>query len=105
MELTVEGRRVHAATGGRDFDPSLPAVVFVHGAGLDRTVWALQTRYFAHHGYGVGIQAVLLDGFDDLPGLLRGYEHIIDMHRQALASTFPIVAMPKVLIGSARFEA
>ncbi len=53
MELTVNGRRVHAATGGRDFDPALPAVVFVHGAGLDRTVWALQTRYFAHRGNGV----------------------------------------------------
>lgn len=53
MDLTVDGRAVHAATGGKDFDPSLPAVIFVHGAGLDHTVWALQTRYFAHHGYGV----------------------------------------------------
>lgn len=50
MELTVDGKSVHAATGGRDFDPALPAVVFVHGAGMDHTVWALQTRYFAHHG-------------------------------------------------------
>ena len=53
MELKVNGKRVHAATGGREFDPSLPAVIFVHGAGLDRTVWALQTRYFAHRGHGV----------------------------------------------------
>ncbi len=53
MELMVDGRKIHAATGGREFDPALPAVIFVHGAGLDRTVWALQTRYFAHHGYGV----------------------------------------------------
>lgn len=53
MELTVDGKNVHAATGGKDFDPALPAVIFVHGAGMDRTVWSLQTRYFAHHGYGV----------------------------------------------------
>jgi pimeloyl-ACP methyl ester carboxylesterase len=53
MELTVDGKSIHAATGGKDFDPALPAVVFVHGAGLDRTAWALQTRYFAHHGHGV----------------------------------------------------
>ncbi|MDH3229849.1 MAG: alpha/beta hydrolase [Alphaproteobacteria bacterium] len=53
MELTVNGHKVHAATGGKDFDASLPAVIFVHGAGLDRTVWALQTRYFAHHGHTV----------------------------------------------------
>jgi pimeloyl-ACP methyl ester carboxylesterase len=53
MELTVNGKTVHVATGGKNFDPALPAVVFVHGAGLDRTVWALQTRYFAHHGHTV----------------------------------------------------
>ena len=53
MELTVDGKAVFAATGGRAFDPALPAVVFVHGAGMDHTVWALQTRFFAHRGRGV----------------------------------------------------
>ena len=53
MELTVNGHKVHASTGGKEFDASLPVVIFVHGAGQDRTAWALQTRYFAYHGYGV----------------------------------------------------
>ena len=53
MELTVRGARVLATTGGRDLDPSLPLLIFVHGAAADRTVWQLQTRYFAHHGYSV----------------------------------------------------
>ncbi len=53
MKLTVEGQSVFAATGGKEFDPSLPAIVFLHGAGMDRTVWSLQSRYFAHHGCGV----------------------------------------------------
>ncbi|MDH3234978.1 MAG: alpha/beta hydrolase [Alphaproteobacteria bacterium] len=53
MELKVGGKRVFAATGGKDFDPALPCIVFLHGAGMDHTVWALQTRYFAWHGYGV----------------------------------------------------
>ena len=53
MELQVDGRTVFAATGGKPFDPALPAVIFVHGAGMDHTVWALQTRWFAWHGYGV----------------------------------------------------
>lgn len=53
MELTVDGRKVFAATGGKPFDPALPAIIFVHGAGCDHTVWALQVRYFAHHGRGV----------------------------------------------------
>lgn len=53
MKLSVDGKDVFAATGGRDFDAAMPAIVFVHGAGMDRTVWALQTRFFAYHGRGV----------------------------------------------------
>jgi len=53
MRLIVDGNEVFAATGGRDFDPALPAVVFLHGAGLDHSVWALIARAFAHHGSSV----------------------------------------------------
>ena len=53
MELSVHGKKVYAATGGKVFDPALPAVVFLHGAGCDHTVWALQTRWFAWHGRSV----------------------------------------------------
>jgi pimeloyl-ACP methyl ester carboxylesterase len=53
MELTVDGRKVFASTGGRPFDPDPPVVVFVHGAGMDHTAWMLQARYFAHHGRSV----------------------------------------------------
>jgi pimeloyl-ACP methyl ester carboxylesterase len=53
MELSVRGKRVFAGTGGRAFDPAVPAAVFLHGAGMDHTVWALQTRSFAHHGRSV----------------------------------------------------
>ena len=53
MKLAVNGRTVFATTGGTDFDPAKPAVVFLHGAGFDRTAWRLQTRWFAHHGRSV----------------------------------------------------
>lgn len=53
MKLTVNGRAVAATTGGTDFDPAKPTIVFLHGAGFDRTVWRLQTRWFAHHGRSV----------------------------------------------------
>ena len=53
MDITVAERTIYAATGGRPFDPAQDSVVFVHGAGLDHTIWALQTRYFAHHGRSV----------------------------------------------------
>ena len=53
MRLSVNGSDVHAATGGRAFDPKLPLAVFLHGAGLDHTVWVLLARWFAHHGHAV----------------------------------------------------
>jgi pimeloyl-ACP methyl ester carboxylesterase len=53
MNLTVSGKPAYAYTGGRPFDPTLPAVVFIHGAEHDHSVWALQSRYLAHHGRAV----------------------------------------------------
>src|SRR5581483_3885981 len=66
MEIAAAGRALFAATGGRDFDPALPAAVFIHGAGMDHTVWALQTRSFAHHGRSV--LALDLPGHGDSDG-------------------------------------
>ena len=57
MELTVAAaggtRATYAYTGGKPFDPALPAVVFVHGALHDHSVWTLLARWFAHHGHAV----------------------------------------------------
>src|ERR1700709_1684967 len=53
MLLQVNGTDIFVATGGRDFDSHLPTVVMLHGAGFDHTTWALHSRWFAHHGYGV----------------------------------------------------
>ena len=60
MEFRVDGAMTFAATGGRGFDPARPAILFVHGAANDHSVWHLPARYFAHHGFSVA--AV------DLPG-------------------------------------
>ena len=53
MQLTVDGHDVYAYTGSRPLARAQPTVVFVHGAANDHSVWALQSRYFAHHGYNV----------------------------------------------------
>ena len=53
MQLSVDGNDIFVATGGKPFDPSLPAVVMIHGAGFDHSSWALHSRWFAHHGYSV----------------------------------------------------
>src|SRR6266404_5911600 len=53
MQLTVNGIDTFVATGGREFDESQPTIVLLHGAGFDHSIWALHSRWFAHHGFGV----------------------------------------------------
>jgi pimeloyl-ACP methyl ester carboxylesterase len=53
MRIAVNGGDAFAATGGRHFDSNLPLIIFLHGAGMDHSVWALLARAFAHHGYAV----------------------------------------------------
>ena len=60
MDIQVNGKRVHAATGSRLINKEEPAVILLHGAGMDRTIWQLQTRNIAY----MGRQAYALD----LPG-------------------------------------
>lgn len=63
MQLIVNHHSTYCYTGGKPFDASKPTIVFVHGVLNDHSVWILQTRYFAHHGWNV--LAV------DLPGHCR----------------------------------
>jgi pimeloyl-ACP methyl ester carboxylesterase len=60
MQIGLDGRAVFAATGGQPVRPDHPAALFLHGAGMDHSVWTLPARYVAHHG-----GAVLVP---DLPG-------------------------------------
>ncbi|MBW8831540.1 MAG: alpha/beta hydrolase [Burkholderiales bacterium] len=50
MMINVNGRKAYAYTGGKSFDPTLPCVVFIHGALHDHSVWTLLARWAAHHG-------------------------------------------------------
>jgi pimeloyl-ACP methyl ester carboxylesterase len=53
MRFDVDGHEVYAYTGSRPLSAAQPTVTFVHGAANDHSVWALQSRYFAHHGFNV----------------------------------------------------
>jgi pimeloyl-ACP methyl ester carboxylesterase len=53
MDLAVGRRRAFAYTAAHMPDPRRPTVVFVHGAGLDHSAFALQSRYFGYHGRNV----------------------------------------------------
>jgi pimeloyl-ACP methyl ester carboxylesterase len=63
MNIQLNGAPLYAYTGGKPFDPARPTVVFIHGVLNDHSVWILQSRYLAHHGWNV--LAI------DLPGHMR----------------------------------
>tara|TARA_A100001011_G_C14221863_1_gene804768 strand:- start:98 stop:943 length:846 start_codon:yes stop_codon:yes gene_type:complete len=58
--LNIGKETIYAYTGGKKVDSKKPAIVFIHGAANDHSVWALQSRYFAFHGWN----AIAID----LPG-------------------------------------
>ena len=53
MYIDVNGHKTYAYTGGKDFNPAQRTVVLIHGVLCDHSVWALQSRYLAHHGWNV----------------------------------------------------
>lgn len=53
MYIPVQGQKIYCYTGGKPFDAAKPTLVFIHGVLNDHSVWILQTRYFAHHGFNV----------------------------------------------------
>lgn len=89
MELSVNGVSSYAYTAGKSLDSALPAVVFIHGAELDHSVWAQQSRWFANHGFST--LAV------DLPGHGRS-------GGSPLASIEELAAWIIALLGAAAIE-
>jgi pimeloyl-ACP methyl ester carboxylesterase len=53
VNFLIDGHQAYAATGGRSHVADRRLAVFVHGAGLDHTVWALQSRWLAFRGWNV----------------------------------------------------
>ncbi len=53
MELNIAGRSVHCHSSERPFDAARPAVVMIHGAGHDHSVWQYPARHLARHGFAV----------------------------------------------------
>jgi len=50
MRITVDGHPVFVGTGSGHPAADAPAVVFLHGAAHDHTVWVMPARFFARHG-------------------------------------------------------
>jgi pimeloyl-ACP methyl ester carboxylesterase len=75
MDISVNGKNAHAATGGFPTASEAPALILIHGAGMDATVWQLQSRYLAHRN--VRVFAVDLPGHGGSEG--PALESISDM--------------------------
>jgi pimeloyl-ACP methyl ester carboxylesterase len=69
VNFAVDGRQVFAYTAAHALDPAKPTVVFVHGAGLDHSVFGLQSRYFGYHGRNVLAVDLPAHGRSDGPPL------------------------------------
>ncbi|MDR2298514.1 MAG: alpha/beta hydrolase [Comamonas sp.] len=53
MFLEINNTKIYAYTGGKAFDAAKPTAIFIHGVLCDHSVWALQSRYMANHGWNV----------------------------------------------------
>jgi pimeloyl-ACP methyl ester carboxylesterase len=85
MKLGAAPPQLFAYTGGKPFDPERPCAVFIHGAQNDHSVWILQSRYFAHHGFAV--LAFDLPGHGRSDGAaLDAVEAVAERLAQALAA-------------------
>jgi pimeloyl-ACP methyl ester carboxylesterase len=53
VQYSQGSTNAYAYTGGKEFNPSQPTAIFIHGVLCDHSVWILQSRYLAHHGWNV----------------------------------------------------
>ena len=58
--VTVRGAQALYFDAGQPAKDDQPNIVFVHGSGCDHSVWGMQSRYFAFHGWN--LYAVNLPG-------------------------------------------
>jgi len=84
MKLSVADKAVFVGTGNGQHAEGQESVLFVHGAGMDHTVWLMPARHFARHGYNV--IAVDLPGHGDSEGpALTTIEAMADWLAEVLA--------------------
>lgn len=69
MRFQVDGRAAFASTGTGSHQPNSRAVVFIHGAGMDHSVWVMPARHFARTGLNVLAPDLPGHGRSDGPAL------------------------------------
>jgi pimeloyl-ACP methyl ester carboxylesterase len=95
MEVTVSGRRVFAHTGGVDLRPGGGAVMLIHGAGNDHSIWRFVTRRLGARGWPVVAPDLPGHGKSDGPALMS----IDDMAAWCIGFADSVGVEELVLIG------
>ncbi|MSQ57966.1 MAG: alpha/beta hydrolase [Limnohabitans sp.] len=67
MQIQLQQQSIYVYTGGKPLIDTQPTVIFLHGVLNDHSVWILQSRFFANHGWNV--LAVDLPGHGKSTGL------------------------------------
>jgi pimeloyl-ACP methyl ester carboxylesterase len=86
---------VFVYTGGKPHKAGQPTMLFVHGAANDHSVWALQSRYFAHHGWNVVAPDLPAHGRSSgaalagVPEIAQWCERLLDSHGVTLVNESP----------------
>jgi pimeloyl-ACP methyl ester carboxylesterase len=53
MNFQINGNTVYANHAGIEYKAEQETIIFIHGAGMDHTIWVLFSRFFARNGYNV----------------------------------------------------
>ncbi len=85
LNINVDGKTAHFANGSRNNDRDDPAVLLIHGAGLDRTIWQMQTRNIAFQGRRVFAVDLPGHGYSEGPAL-ETVEEIADWMTRFMAA-------------------
>lgn len=53
MDIQLQGHAIRLYHGGSAFDKNRPAILLLHGAGHDHSVWTFQARHLAQRGFTI----------------------------------------------------
>jgi len=95
MKSVIDGQRVRWSDGGRAHTGDDPGVVLLHGSGMNRTAWQLQTRWLAHHGFRAAALDLPGHGGTDGPPLVT----IEEMADWTVATLSALGLAPAHLVG------
>lgn len=93
MYLNVSGKKTFFSNGNGQLDSAQPSIVFLHGAGMDHSIWVMPARFFARHQRNV--YAFDLPGHGRSEGSALG---AIDDLADWVGSALQAAAVPKAAL-------